>query len=144
MPELLRRFGASSAGWSPETLMRFIAGALLVAVFPCVLAAQRERCELVPRPSTKLTRVETPGGQGNVFVGGGVDVRCPSKDVTLMSDSLESYGDDGRLLLFGRVRYSEPRLSLTSDFLTYDQRDERVFAHGNVNTKLPNGSTLRG
>lgn len=126
-------------------MIRFLLGAGLVAVLPVVLGAQsRERCELRPRPDTRLTRLATPGGQGNVFVGGGVDIACPTKDVTLTSDSLESYGDDGRLLLFGRVRYNEPRLSLTSDFLTYDQRDERVFAHGNVNARLPNGSTLRG
>ena len=125
--------------------MRFFAGVVLVAAWPFSLASQsRERCNLVERGSTQLTRVATPGGQGNVFVGGGVDVRCPSRDVTLTSDSLESYGDDGRLLLFGHVRYNEPRMSLTSDFLTYDQRDERVFAHGNVNAKLPNGSTMRG
>lgn len=116
-----------------------------VAAWPAVLTAQaRERCDLIQRDSTQLTRIATPGGQGNVIVRGGVDVRCPSKGVTLRSDSLESYGDDGRLLLFGNVRYNEPRLSLTSNFLTYDQRDERVFAHGNVNAKLPNGSTLRG
>ena len=125
--------------------MRWSLYVALVAAFPLALSGQaRERCDLVQRDSTRLTRIATPGGQGNVFVSGGVDVRCPSKDVTLRSDSLESYGDDGRLLLFGNVRYNEPRLSLTSNFLTYDQRDERVFAHGNVNAKLPNGSTLRG
>jgi lipopolysaccharide export system protein LptA len=117
----------------------------VVAAFPSLLSAQsRERCDLVEKESTRLTHVATPGGQGNRFVGGGVDIRCPSKEVMLKADSLESYGDDGRLLLFGNVRYNEPRLSLTSNFLTYDQRDERVFAHGNVNTTLPNGSTLRG
>lgn len=125
--------------------MRCCAGVVLLSAFPLALLAQsRERCSLNPRSTTQLTRIATPGGQGNVFVGGGVDVTCPSKDVTLTSDSLESYGDDGRLLLFGHVRYNEPRMSLTSDFLTYDQRDERVFAHGNVYAKLPNGSTMRG
>ena len=125
--------------------MRWRLCVALVATFPLALAGQgRERCDLVQRDSTQLTRIATPGGQGNVIVRGGVDVRCPSKNVTLRSDSLESYGDDGRLLLFGNVRYNEPRLSLTSDFLTYDQRDERVFAQGNVDAKLPNGSTLRG
>jgi hypothetical protein len=125
--------------------MRAVVGVILVAALPCALDAQsRERCNLVGRGSTQLTHVQTPGGQGNVFVGGGVDIRCPSKEVTLKADSLESYGDDGRLLLFGHVRYNEPRMAMTSDFLTYDQRDERVFAHGNVDAKLPNGSTMRG
>lgn len=123
--------------------MRVLACAMLVAALP--LAAQsRERCVLDQKESTQLVRTQTPGGQGNVTVWGGVTIRCPSKEIVLRSDSLESYGDDGRLLLFGHVRYNEPRLSLTSDFLTYDQRDERVFAHGNVDAKLPNGSTLKG
>ena len=125
--------------------MRVFACAIAFAATPLVLAGQgRDRCDLVERETTRLTHIATPGGQGNRFVGGGVDIRCPSKGVTLRSDSLESYGDDGRLLLFGNVRYNEPRLSLTSDFLTYDQRDERVFARGNVDAKLPSGSTLRG
>src|SRR5439155_329794 len=57
---------------------------------------------------------------------------------------LESYGDEGRIYFLGRVRYDEPRLSLTSNFLTYYQKDERVVATGDVNARLPSGSTLKG
>jgi hypothetical protein len=64
--------------------------------------------------------------------------------LTLHSDSLESYGDEQRIYLVGHVRYNEPRLALTSDFLTYFQRDERFIANGNVDARLPSGSTIRG
>lgn len=107
-------------------------------------AQDRERCELLPGPNTTMTRVATPGGQGNTFMGRGVNVRCPKSDLTLRSDSLESYGDEGRLFLLGNVHYDEPRLNLTSDYLTYFQRDERAVAQGNVNARLPDSSTLRG
>ena len=88
--------------------------------------------------------VKLPSGQGNSFLGGGVVARCPSQSLTLRSDSLESYGDEGRLYFIGHVDYVEPRLSLKSDFLTYFQRDERILAVQNVNARLPTGSTLKG
>ena len=72
-------------------------------------AQSRDRCAF---ESAQLTRTQTPGGQGNAIASGGVIIRCPSKEVVLRADSLESYGDDGRLLLFGHVRYNEPRLTL--------------------------------
>lgn len=117
----------------------------LLLAMPLTLAAQaRERCTLDNTPNTRLTRVQTPSGQSNTFVGGGVRISCPTKDLRLTADSLESYGDDGRIYLVGAVTYDEPRLSLTSDFLTYFQVDERIVASGRVNAKLPSGSTMRG
>jgi hypothetical protein len=62
----------------------------------------------------------------------------------LRSDSLESYGDDGRIVFIGNADYSEPRLKLKATTITYFQRDERVLAVENVRATLPNGSTLRG
>jgi hypothetical protein len=47
-------------------------------------------------------------------------------------------------VFIGHVDYSEPRLKLNSDQLTYYQRDERVLATQNVVARLPTGSTLRG
>lgn len=117
---------------------------LCVAV-PVVAGAQdRERCNFPNTPQTRTENIRLPSGQSNTFLGGGVRGYCPNKEITLHADSLESYGDEGRIYLVGNVRYDEPRLSLTSDFLTYFQRDERIVANGNVNAKLPNGSTLRG
>jgi hypothetical protein len=95
-------------------------------------------------PATRLTSVKLPSGQRNAFIGGGVVARCPAQKLVLRSDSLEAYGDEGRLYFVGHVDYVEPRLNLKSDFLTYFQRDERLLAVQNVNASLPSGSTLRG
>jgi hypothetical protein len=83
-----------------------------------------------------------PGGASTTFIGGGVRVECPSRKITLLGDSAEVYPD--KYFLVGHVRYEEPRLTLTSDFLTYFPQDERVVATVNVNARLPNGSTLVG
>ena len=116
-------------------------------VVPAIASAQeRERCVLnrEQHVGTHTTTTKTASGQYNTFIGGGVIVECPGKELTLTSDSLETYGDDGKIFLVGSVHYSEPRLKLTSDFLTYYQRDDRAVATGSVDAKLPNGSTLKG
>jgi lipopolysaccharide export system protein LptA len=95
-------------------------------------------------PTTRLTGSKLPSGQYNSFIGGGVIARCPAQNIVLRSDSLEAYGDEGRLYFVGHVDYVEPRLSLKSDFLTYYQRDERLLAIQNVDARLPSGSRLRG
>jgi hypothetical protein len=119
--------------------------ALFFAAIPTVAAAQqRERCNYTNTPVTRQSVYKLPSGEYNTFFGGGVRVNCPTREITLHSDSLESYGDEGRIYLVGHVRYDEPRLALTSDYLTYYQRDERFVATGRVDAKLPNGSTLRG
>ena len=123
--------------------------ALLCLALPIRAEAQRrDRCDLIPQQrgarSTSFTSVSLPSGERNTFIGGGVYVRCPGKEVTLISDSLESYGDEGRLYLLGNVKYDEPRFKLTSDFLTYYQQTERMLATGNVFATLPSGSTLKG
>jgi hypothetical protein len=120
--------------------------ALALALLPVVSAAQeRERCRFDPvSRETNLTRVQQPSGQFNTYMGRGVIVRCPARDLTLKADSLESFGDDGRVYLLGHVRYVEPRLELTSDYLTYHQQFEHMVATSNVVMRLPSGSTLRG
>lgn len=126
--------------------MRMCAFVALVGVaVPVVAEAQeRERCNFTNTPQTRYASSQLPSGQYNTYFGGGVRVNCPSKELTLHADSLESYGDEQRIYLVGKVRYNEPRLALTSDFLTYFQRDERFIATGNVDARLPNGSTMRG
>jgi lipopolysaccharide export system protein LptA len=91
-----------------------------------------------------VVAITQPGGQRNVFTGGGVTVRCPAKRIMLRADSLEFYGDERRIFLVGNVDYEEPRLKLKSDQLTYFVPDERVVAVGRVNTTLPSGSRLVG
>lgn len=120
------------------------AALLLVVLAATLPAQQRQRCNLIRTTTTTFTQKQTPGGQSNIFVGGGVRISCPASDLRLSSDSLESYGDEGRFFLFGNVHYDEPRMSLTSDYLTYFQIDERIIANGNVVARLPSGSTMRG
>ena len=95
-------------------------------------------------PTTRISGTKLPSGQYNSFLGGGVIARCPAQKIVLRSDSLEAYGDEGRLYFVGNVDYVEPRLNLKSSFLTYFQRDERLLAVQNVRATLPSGSTLRG
>lgn len=118
--------------------------ALLVLSATGLAAQARQRCNLIRTDNTTLTQRQTPSGQYDIFMGGGVRISCPASDLRLKSDSLESYGDQGRLFLFGNVEYEEPRLSLTSNYLTYFQYEERIIANGNVNATLPSGSTMRG
>jgi lipopolysaccharide export system protein LptA len=104
-------------------------------------AQERQRCTI---NGSQQTNVKLPSGQYNSFMGGGVVARCPAKQVTLRADSLESYGDEGRIFFLGSVHYEEPRLTLNSEYLTYYQADERIVATGNVDARLPSGSTMRG
>src|SRR5437764_7882777 len=107
-------------------------------------AQDRTRCTMKQLPNTRVNLVQLPSKEYNHFVGGGLVVRCPSRRITLKADSAELYGDEKRDFLVGHVSYDEPRLALTSDFLTYYTTDERIVAAGNVNGRLPSGSTLKG
>jgi lipopolysaccharide export system protein LptA len=102
------------------------------------------RCQMSYRADHGGLRVTLPSGQVNYYTGGNVVARCPAQSLVLRSDSLESYGDDGRIVFIGHVDYREPRVKLKSDFLTYFQREERVLATRNVVATLPSGSTLAG
>ena len=124
-------------------------GVVVAAAIACGAArlsaqdsARPTRCTLVPQPSTHLSSDTLPNGQQIAFVGGGVLIRCPARGITLRSDSAEQYPD--RDYLVGHVVYDEPRFHLTSDYLTHYPTDERIVAAGNVNAKLPSGSTLVG
>jgi lipopolysaccharide export system protein LptA len=122
---------------------------LLVVAAPAIAGAQNApaptgRCKLVYVADRGLRTDKLPSGQFNAYTGGNVVARCPAQDLVLRSDSLESYGDEGRVVFIGHVDYREPRLKLKSDLLTYFQRDEHVVATQNVDATLPSGSTLKG
>lgn len=119
-----------------------IRGTVALMALPVVLAGQER--QLCTWDANRQTNVRTASGQYNTYFGGNVVMRCPAKQITLRSDSLEYYGDEGRVFVLGNVRYSEPRLDVDSDFMTYFQRDERIVANGNVFARLPNRSTMRG
>lgn len=122
---------------------------VLMTLLPAVSGAQGAgaptgRCTLQFAADHALNSIRLPSGQRNFFTGGNVVARCPAQSLVLKSDSLESYGDEGRIVFIGHADYSEPRLKLTADVITYFQRDERLLAVQNVNARLPTGSTLRG
>jgi len=116
----------------------------LITITSTSQAQDRTRCTLEGLPTTRFNAIQLPSKEYNNFVGGGLVVRCPSRGITLKADSAELYGDEKRDFLVGNVKYDEPRLNLTSDFLTYYTNDERIVAAGNVHGRLPSGSTLVG
>ena len=83
-------------------------GVLLVALAPAVSVAQGAgapsgRCTLQFSADHALNSIRLPSGQRNAFTGGNVVARCPAQGLVLKSDSLESYGDDGRIVFIGRA-----------------------------------------
>ena len=131
--------------------MKLLAALAIATMFAPRLRAQNPaqpssskptRCVLVPQPSTHLSSDTLPNGQQIAFVGGGALFKCPERGITLQGDSAEQYPD--RDFVIGHVIYDEPRLHLTSDYLTRYPLDERIVAAGNVDAKLPSGSTLKG
>jgi hypothetical protein len=83
-----------------------------------------------------------PGVGQVAYAGGGVKIVCPARKITITGDSAERVAGHDQVI--GHAVYDEPRLHVTSDFLTYFQADERVVAVANVHARLPNGSTLDG
>jgi hypothetical protein len=133
------------------TIGRLLLALALVAAVAPSLGAQigappSGRCRFIldAIPGAHLYTVKLPSGQYNSYIGGGVVARCPEQRLVLRADSLEAYGDEDRYFFIGHVDYTEPRLTLKSDFLTYFQRDERILASINVDAKLPSGSNLKG
>ena len=106
------------------------------------------RCDIELKAASDSTRLTTtaPSADGprNVFVGGRVLARCLNQDVQLLADSAEWYQQAQVLYLIGRVRYTEPRVRVSSDQMNYFQGDERLLAIGHVESTLPSGSVMRG
>lgn len=127
-------------------IRRLFVGSLVIlaGVTTSARAQDRTRCTMQPSPTSRITSVQLPSKEYNTYVGGGLLVVCPSRSITLKSDSAELYGDEKRDFLIGHVSYDEPRLTLTSDYLTYFTGEERIVASGNVHGRLPSGSTLTG
>jgi lipopolysaccharide export system protein LptA len=106
------------------------------------------RCNIELRPANDSARLtttsSTPSGPRNVFVGGRVEARCLNQDVRLLADSAEWYQQAQVLYLIGNVRYSEPRVKVSSNQMNYFQADERLLATGDVEATMPSGSIMRG
>ena len=133
------------------TIARAVTALGLLAALVRPLGAQigappSGRCRFIMEnvPGSQLSMVKLASGQYNTYIGGGVIARCPEQRLVLRSDSLEAYGDEDRYYFVGHVDYTEPRLTLKSDFLTYFQPEERLLASMNVDAMLPSGSNLKG
>src|SRR6185437_329985 len=78
------------------------------------------------------------------YVGGGFDAKCENTDQRVRSDSAESYSDKKLLIMIGRVHYTEERLKLDADRITYFTGDERLLAEGNVVGVTNTGTRFAG
>ncbi len=99
------------------------------------------KCDLVSQPTTRYHTDSTAIGRVT-FVGGGVLIVCPERNITLRGDSAEQYPNRDQII--GHAVYDEPRFHSTSDFMTYFTVEDHVNAAGNVHARLPSGSTLVG
>jgi lipopolysaccharide export system protein LptA len=130
--------------------MRRLAASLVATLAASALGAQAPggRCDIEVLSGTDSSRFnilrDPIGGAQRVFFGAGFRARCLNQDVRLAADSAEWYQQSQVLILIGRVRYTEPRVVVTSDRASYFQGEERLLAEGNVDAVLPSGSTMRG
>ena len=125
---------------------------LVLAVVPTLASAQARgpsgRCQFKFSPrgaeAPRLNVRTLPNGIRHSFLGGGVRGVCPEQSLTIVADSLEYYEDTRLLYLIGNVDYSEPRLDLEANRVTYWENEERIRAEGNVDATLPSGTNLQG
>jgi lipopolysaccharide export system protein LptA len=103
----------------------------------------RESREPGARP-TSFVQFQTSAGNTNDFMGGSVNARCTNTDQRLISDSLEHFGDQRVVYLIGNVHYTEGRVDLTADRMTYYLAEERLIAEGNVVGRTSSGTRFRG
>lgn len=95
-------------------------------------------------PTTRSSLTKLASGKYNAFLGGGVVGTCQGQDVRLTADSAEYYGDQNVLYLIGNVHYTEPRVKVDSERMTYWTNEQRLLAERNVYAVLPSGTTMRG
>ena len=125
--------------------MRWLLATLLIAASagaqppagPCRLVFENT-------DSTRGTAVKLPSGRYNTFLGNGVIAHCPAQNLTLISDSAESYEEQGVMYAIGHVHYTEPRAKMEADRAWYYQTDARLIADGNVVARTPSGSVMHG
>jgi lipopolysaccharide export system protein LptA len=125
--------------------------ATLVAGSAAELQAQQGRpCEIVitgvarGADTTRVRSVTTPTGGRNMYIGGIVDATCAGQGNRLLADSAEHFTERGLLILYHNVRYTEPRMTMTSDRMFYYTNEERIVAEGNVNGRSASGTRFTG
>ncbi len=91
-----------------------------------------------------ITTTSTSHGKDTTWVGGGFDAKCEGTDQRVTSDSAEHYTDRKLLILIGHVHYTEARLKLDADRMTYFTGEERLLAEGNVVGVTNTGTRFTG
>ena len=110
-------------------------------------AAKTKECAVVSTGVTVngiLTTHSDIHDKDTTYVGGGFDAKCADTDQRVRSDSAESYSDKKLLILIGHVHYTEERLKLDADRLTYFTGEERLLAEGNVVSVTNTGTRFTG
>lgn len=146
-----RLLGGRASAPAARALASSLAALGVSVLAASVAGAQDSRpCELVIRgtgPASAPTRVTsraTPGGGRDTYFGGGVDATCEGQGNRLLADSAEHFVDRGVLYLYHNVRYSEPRVRIRSNRMTYFTVDERLVAEGEVRGVTENGTRFEG
>ena len=130
-----------------------LAFAALLGAAAAPAEAQGERgrpCELLitrvvrGADTTRFQSVISGTGGRNLYIGAGVDATCEGDDNRLQADSAEHFADQGLLILYHNVRYTEARVKITSDKMFYYTNDERLVAEGNVRGLSANGTRFSG
>ena len=106
-----------------------------LALVPAALAAQGAgaptgRCTLQFTADHALNSYKLPSGQYNIFTGGHVVARCPAQGLVLRSDSLESYGDEGRILSSNQAALSRNQLLVSVNASTAGTRQTTIHGRG--------------
>lgn len=83
-------------------------------------------------------------GKDTTWVSGGFDAKCEGTDQRVRSDSAEHYTDKKVLILIGHVHYTEKRLKLDADRVTYYTGEEKLIADGNVVSVTNTGTRFTG
>lgn len=97
-----------------------------------------------PRITRMRSVVIDSSGLRNTYVGGAVDATCEGQGNRLLADSAEHFAAEGLLILYHNVRYTEPRVTMTSDRMVYYTREERLVADGNVKGRTASGTRFNG
>lgn len=96
----------------------------------------------------RITRMRSvaidTSGLRNTFLGGAVDATCEGQGNRLLADSAEHFAAEGLLILYHNVRYTEARVTMTSDRMVYYTREERLVADGNVKGRTASGTRFSG
>jgi len=143
LPGLVLRLASLAAIVLPISASAQRAGARAAGPKPkeCVVLLTGREIRGVP---SSMTTVKVAGtDQYNTFYGSGFDARCEGTDQRVQSDSAEHWGHDRKLVLIGHVHYTERRVKLDSDLMTYFTAEERLVADGNVAGVTNTGTRFR-